>query len=373
MSKLSASSFQEKLSKLSETEAKYFRIMWAKYGVLFITSKPGIAKSAIARSIANKMGFNYIDMRLSMNDESDFKFPYLEDKEYNGITVKVSNFAVPSWAYSANQSPTIIHFEELNRASLFVRNAALQILLEREIGQFKFNDNVLMLASGNLGDEDGTDIEELDSALNNRLIHISHSLNLNDWIQNFGAENCHPSIVSFIKNNPEKFYVNPDENTKAYATPRSWTMLSEFIVSNYGMNSTYEEFIPMLRQIAHGYIGNTSVKFIKYCEDMLRININDIINNYDLYKNDLLNYNRDKTSELLSSLKDIEIFKLNDKQLKNIVNFINNVGEDEKAAFLLHLLDDHNTLSSINTNPKIKLFFSNFKDTLRSVQSINNR
>ncbi len=112
-------------------------------------------------------------------------------------------------------------------------------------------------------------------------------------------------------------------------------MLSEFIVSNYGMNSTYEEFIPMLRQIAHGYIGNTSVKFIKYCEDMLRININDIINNYDLYKNDLLNYNRDKTSELLSSLKDIEIFKLNDKQLKNIVNFINNVGEDEKGCIFV--------------------------------------
>ncbi len=139
-------------------------------------------------------------MRLSMNDESDFKFPYLEDKEYNGITVKVSNFAVPHWAYSANQSPTIIHFEELNRASLFVRNAALQILLEREIGQFKFNDNVLMLASGNLGDEDGTDIEELDSALNNRLIHISHSLNLNDWIQNFGAENSpHHRLFLLLK------------------------------------------------------------------------------------------------------------------------------------------------------------------------------
>jgi hypothetical protein len=37
-------------------------------------------------------------------------------------------------------------------------------LLEREIGTaFKFNDNVLMMSSGNLGDEDGTDVEEFDS------------------------------------------------------------------------------------------------------------------------------------------------------------------------------------------------------------------
>jgi hypothetical protein len=29
------------------------------------------------------------------------------------------------------------------------------------------------MSSGNLGDEDGTDVEEFDSALNNRLIHIN--------------------------------------------------------------------------------------------------------------------------------------------------------------------------------------------------------
>ncbi len=59
MSKLPAS-FEEKLSKLSETEAKYFRIMWAKDGVLFITSKPGIAKSAIARSNRQQNGLQFI-------------------------------------------------------------------------------------------------------------------------------------------------------------------------------------------------------------------------------------------------------------------------------------------------------------------------
>ena len=45
----------ENLKKLTEREQKYFRMMWPKSGVLYITAKPGVAKSAISRSIAFKM------------------------------------------------------------------------------------------------------------------------------------------------------------------------------------------------------------------------------------------------------------------------------------------------------------------------------
>jgi hypothetical protein len=38
------------------------------------------------------------------------------------------------------------------------------------------------MSSGNLGDEDGTDVEEFDSALNNRLIHINHTLDVQEWL-----------------------------------------------------------------------------------------------------------------------------------------------------------------------------------------------
>jgi len=98
---------RDRVQTLSPRERKYFRTMWPKSGVLYITSKPGIAKSAIARSIADKMGFRYMDMRLSMNDESDFKFPYLREENYGGKDIKVSGTAVPEWAYEANQQPTI--------------------------------------------------------------------------------------------------------------------------------------------------------------------------------------------------------------------------------------------------------------------------
>ena len=368
-SKTMPASMAEKLSSLTEKERKYFSIMWAKYGVLNITSKPGVAKSAIGKSIAEKMGFRYMDIRLSMVDETDVGlYPSINEMEVDGKMVKCLDFVVPRWAVESNKQPTIIHFEELNRASQQVRNAALQILLERQIGtDFKFNENVLMMSSGNLGDEDGTDVEEFDSALNNRLIHINHTLAVDEWLRDFAMENCHKLITSFIKAHPEQMYKPATENTKAYATPRSWTMLSEFIVANFGQDASPREFLPLLKEVASGYIGNSAVKFIQYCEDMLNISIQDVINNYDGIKKDLEKYNRDKNSELIQSLKEIDITKLNKKQLDNVVKFLNNVGDDEKTAYLLYILDN---IADV-TNPTLKSFLLQFEDLLRTIKKIN--
>jgi hypothetical protein len=340
--------------------------MWPKYGVLFITSKPGVAKSAIGLSIARKLGFRYLDMRLSMSDESDFKYPYLEDLEYAGKMYKVSGYAVPKWAFEANQQPTIIHFEELNRAPQFVRNAALQILLEREIGDFKFNENVLMMASGNLGDEDGTDVEEFDSALNNRLIHVDHVLGVDEWLENFAIDKCHSLIVGYIKAHPEQIY-KTSENSKGYATPRSWTMLSHFITRNFGKTASPRDFLPLLKKVSHGYVGNSAMKFVQYCEDMLNISIQDVINNYDGIKKDLEKYNRDKNSELIQSLKEIDISTLNEKQLVNITKFLDRVGDDEKTAYLLWILDN---VADIG-NKKMKGFLLHFEELLRTIKKVN--
>jgi len=366
---ISNQEFSPRMKNLTKKEEAYFRSMWPKYGVLFITAKPGVAKSAIARSIAEKMGFRYMDLRLSMVDETDVGlFPNVSEVDGS----KVLDHVVPRWAVESNKQPTIIHFEELNRATQQVRNAALQILLEREIGtNFKFNDNVLMMASGNLGDEDGTDVEEFDSALNGRLIHVQHTLSVDEWMENFAKENVHPTIVGYLNSHPEKLYVDPNQDDKfnAYASPRSWTMMSEFIVKNYGINATAKDFLPALKQQAGSYIGATAVKYIQYCEDMLRISIMDVLNNYKKVKNDLEQYNRDKKSELIQSLKEMEVTELTDKQMKNCVAFLKTVDDDELTAYLLHLVDTNYEV----TSDKLKKFLLNFRDTLQTIHSINNK
>jgi hypothetical protein len=360
---------RERMATLTDRERKYFMTMWPKSGVMYITSKPGIAKSAIARSIADKMGFRYMDIRLSMVDETDVGlYPNVSTTEENGKSVKCLDFVVPRWAIEANKQPTVIHFEELNRAQLPVRNAALQILLERQIGtEFRFNDTVLMMASGNLGDEDGTDVEEFDNALNNRLIHFNHTLGYEEWIEGFAKDNCHSVVVQYIKAYPEKLYQNPTDNSRAYATPRSWRFLSDFIIANYGRESSPRDFLAGLQEVAHGYVGNGAQRFLQFCQEMVNISITDIIDRFDKVEKELDKYNRDKNSELIQSLKEYDIKKLTDKQLENVTKFLKRVGHDELTAYLLHVLDNVPDVA----DPKIKRFMQTFKDVLVNIKRIN--
>jgi hypothetical protein len=351
------------LKKLTEKQLLYFKIMRGQNGVLFITAEPGVAKSAIMRTIARKLGLAYYDVRLSMVDEIDVGlFPYKEDIEidYNdgsGENIKkilsVMSYAIPKWAFNSNKQPSIIHFEELNRAPLAVRNAALQILLERCIGtDFKFTDNVYMCASGNLGDEDGTDIEEFDKALNNRLIHYRHTLTYDEWVQDFANENVHKVIIDFLKNNTEHFNQAIDDkkksNSKAYATPRSWTFLSDYIIKNYGKEANIIEFIDDIRHIGASYIGDgANARFMRYLDESLKFSIQDIINHYDEIVDQLKDLNRDKKSELLNSLKALDIRKFKPVQKENVKKFILSLSEDEAVSYILEILDNKYNISKV--------------------------
>jgi hypothetical protein len=231
--------FKKRLATLTEKERLYFSIMRGQLGVLYIKAKPGVGKSAIAASIAEKMGLRYIDIRLSMADETDMQFPNLTLHE--DLNVHVIEHAIPQWAAISNKQPSLIHFEELNRAPLAVRNAALQILLERAIGpEFRFNENVFMMASGNLGEEDGTDVEEFDAALNNRLLPFNHDLKNSEWLE-WAEGKIHPDIRKFIEFQENNLYIPPNDNSQQYATPRSWHMLSQNIVRNFGGGPKLDE------------------------------------------------------------------------------------------------------------------------------------
>lgn len=344
--------FLNRLKTLTPKELKYFKLMKPRSGVLYIKSKPGIGKSAIAKAIANKLEFQYIDLRLSMLDETDIGlYPNKETTDDGNNCLK---YIVPEWAIKANQKPTIIHFEELNRAQLNIRNAALQILLERCIGyDFCFNDNVFMLSSGNLGEADGTDVEEFDAALNNRLIHVEHKLEYSEWVDAFAKEHIHPLILSYLDNRPSEYYKKGKDTDSAYATPRTWTFLSDYIISNYGKDSTANDIIDDIGVIAEGYIGNCASGFFKYLEDLKMVSIKDVLMRYDEVKDIINELGRSKKSELLNELKSLKFNDIKKKELTNVFAFLKNINADELTGFLINIVDNkefRDNISNKKTN-----------------------
>jgi len=373
------------LSQLNPKELMYFRMMYPKSGVLFLTSAPGIAKSAIQRSIAKKMqkvniffdedgridplkggeviarSLFYIDLRLAMLDETDVGlFPdkkemLVVDQNQKEVLQAFLDHIVPKWAFYANNPPpkkvddglpycgTLIHFEELNRAPLAVRNAALQILLERSIGfEFDFNQDVFMVSTGNLGEEDGTDVEEFDSALNGRLIHIEHTMSFEEWVEYWAKDNIQSIIIRYLTAHQEFYYIGKASRTekdKAYASPRTWEFLSNYITANYGFNSEPKYWLRDLQIIGDGYIGAVNIKFLKYVRDVLKLSIRDILNRYPEIRRQGVKFTRDQSSELLSDLRSQNVKTLKPNEIENCKLFMLDLNDDEVAAYLLKILD----------------------------------
>jgi hypothetical protein len=323
--------------------SKYLKVIIGQDGVLFLRSAPGRSKSAIAKFIAKEMGWNYIDMRLSQIDETELGYPTKQiigiDPD-TGLTMEASNTVPPRWAYFANLRPTLINFDELNRALPSVRNAALQMLNERTIGtEFKFNDNVYMIATGNIGEEDNTDVEELDSAHMGRLIPITHTLTLPGWIEDFAKDNVHWSIVQFLSNHETYF----SSKTKKGVTdklacnvvdPRRWTYLSVALFANFGDNPAIPEIIGFLEELGPSYItAEANTKFISFLESRTKVSLKILMDNYEPVRSEVYG-NFGKISELLLELKEYDITKLFDKDEKGVVDKVKNL-----VAFLYDVED----------------------------------
>jgi hypothetical protein len=327
-------------SKLTKKELLYWRMMAAKGAVPFIKGRPGEAKTAIVKSIARKLGLQLIDIRLSQMDEIVVTgFPATNP---DGHTF---SFRTPDWAVRANEKPTIIVFEEYNRAKLEQRNAAMQIMCEREVGMnFKFNENVYMAATGNLGDADGTDVEEIESAQKGRLATINHTLTIDDWCEGYAEENVHPLILGFIKSNPQYFWAYKGDEEDSYASARTWDYLSMFIKENFGTkNVNYTELIDTLSLIGKSYVGSSNVPFMRYVKQMNQISAKDILNRYEEIADVITGFNRPQISEYLTQLAEHNIEKLKEKQVENLIKFLTVIKEkqddDEIASFFLKIVE----------------------------------
>lgn len=395
---------EEKLKNLSERERLYLEIMMSGNS-LYLRGKPGMAKSATSLSITKKIEIRHVDRRLSQIDETDIGlYPvlndaytklerigklkdmgHLSDEEFDSMKkhiiknikdgqVDLLHFAIPDWAFSANVEPTLIHLEELNRANVHVRNAALQLLNERQIGDLKLNDNVLLMSSGNLGEADGTEVDEMDLALSNRLVILDHDLPYEEWIQEYAKDHVWSVIIDYIRANPGEYYKLPNEKETRYATPRSWTNLSKFLTSKLGKDPDINKVKPLLLKCGIGFIGNSITNFIRYCQDISNININDILIRWEEIKEEVSNFNRARISELITNLKFMDITTIESHQMQNLLKFLSSLekggNEDELTSYIIHILDK-NDERSFSSNQIIIRHFRKKVEKLKEHSSKN--
>jgi MoxR-like ATPase len=300
-------------------EQRIVRYMFAGR-IVNLIGKPGIGKTQIFNHVQRKLKvvfgeFNLISVPLPQYDETDIGgLP----KGAIYKNVEVFKHLKPEWAVMANEVPTLVLFDEANRSKQDTLNAMMKLLRERCIDyDFRFNENVYFALAGNLGEDDGTIVNEFDSALKGRLVTIPYNPSLGEWVEDFAAENVSPEIIKFINTSPS-YYYKYDEEANAYPSPRSWTDLDIYLKANLE-KVTAKTMLELQSEFSAIVGGEAAGEFVNYLYLNIETEPIEFLINFEENNDKIKNMSRSERIGLMNELISLDtatLVKHNDSFLK---------------------------------------------------------
>jgi hypothetical protein len=224
---------------------------------IFIWGPPGIGKSDIIKQLGAEIEAHVIDIRLSLWEPTDIKgIPYFDATD--GMMRWAPPVELPSKEFAANHKQIILFMDELNSAAPSVQSAAFQLILDRKVGSYELPDNVVMVAAGNRETDRGVTYR-MSTPLTNRFIHIEMAVDWEDWFDWAIENKIHKDVVGFLNFSKKDLYdFDPKSSSRAFATPRTWSFVSELLVDDDTDEST-------LTDLTAGSIGEgLAVKFMAH-------------------------------------------------------------------------------------------------------------
>ena len=195
---------------------------------VFLWGPPGIGKSELVEGITKDLGGLMIDLRLGQMEPTDIRgIPF-----YNKDSGKMD------WAppidlpdeETASQYPVVVLFlDEMNSAAPSVQAAAYQLILNRRVGKYSLPANVVMVAAGNRESDKGVTYR-MPTPLSNRFIHLEMKVDFASYQEWAVKNNIHKDVVGYLSFAKQDLYdFDAKSASRAFATPRTWTFVSELL------------------------------------------------------------------------------------------------------------------------------------------------
>lgn len=223
---------------------------------------PGVGKSQAIRQIAKDIKKNtgketrITDVRLLLFNPIDLRgIPTSNADKTLAIWLKPQIFQMDPSEDIVN----ILFLDEISAAPQSVQAAAYQITLDRVVGEHKLPDNCIIIAAGNRVTDKSVSFK-MPKALANRLLHIEVEGSFESW-QNWAVRaGINPKVIGFLSFRTDKLFgFDPKSDVLAFATPRSWEMVSNLL------NNVCDDVKTMHPLIA-GLIGSgLALEFRSWC------------------------------------------------------------------------------------------------------------
>src|SRR6056300_957155 len=210
---------------------------FAKKRPIFLWGPPGIGKSDIIHQIGDYMDAHVIDIRLSLWEPTDIKgIPYYSANDNKMVWASPSE--LPDAELAAKHKAIILFLDEMNSAAPAVQAAAYQLILNRKVGTYALPDNVYIVAAGNREADKGVTYR-MPAPLANRFVHLELAVDFDDWFQWAVDNRIHNDVVGYLTFAKKDLYdFDPKSPSRSFATPRSWSFVSELLEDDDDENTT---------------------------------------------------------------------------------------------------------------------------------------
>jgi hypothetical protein len=195
---------------------------------IFLWGPPGIGKSDIIKQLGTELDAHVIDVRLSLWEPTDIKgIPFFDSND--GTMRWAPPSELPSPEFAANHKTIILFLDEMNSAAPSVQAAAYQLILNRRVGTYHLPDNVVLVAAGNRETDKGVTFR-MPAPLANRFVHLEMTVEWDDYFEWAVENKIHKDVVGFLSFSKKSLYdFDPKSSSRAFATPRSWSFVSELL------------------------------------------------------------------------------------------------------------------------------------------------
>ena len=141
---------------------------------------------------------------------------------------------------SEYKGPMIALFDDMPACNEQVFAALFRMFQQREVGNLKIRDNVLLCATGNRV-EDKAGAQDIPTALANRFVHFNIKIDTDEWRQWAIKADVAEEIVAFVRTIGIKGLHNfdPSAGFLAFPTPRSVAKASDLIKA-IGFDNTHD-------------------------------------------------------------------------------------------------------------------------------------
>ena len=209
---------------------------------LFLWGPPGIGKSELVADITEELGGYMIDLRLGQMEPTDIRGIPFYNKDL-GKMDWAPPIELPDEEFASQYPVVVLFLDELNSAAPSVQAAAYQLILNRRIGKYHMPKNVVLVAAGNRESDKGVTYR-MPTPLANRFIHQEMKVEFGPWQEWAVKKNIHKDVVGYLSFAKQDLYdFDAKSASRAFATPRTWTFVSELLEDEEGDDDTIMNMI----------------------------------------------------------------------------------------------------------------------------------